>query len=447
MEASPEQHSPSAADIGLGGRMLLAQPDAVLCKLATRGNANAYEVLYGRYHQPVFAFVYHLLARKDGMEDCEDIVQDTFAKAFAGIREKRVDGSFRSWIYTIARNGTFDLIRARKSNVQSLDAETTEFPSAAEHTETDRHAEQRVELAWMVAAVSDLPERQREALLMRELGGLSHSQIASQLDTTVSATKKLIGRARAAVIEAATIDGYRPRRLGRDLAMAAPVVPLTLAGMGLGAAAGGAFVASSAATGGAAAGGAAFGGKTAATVLAVVALGGGAAVAEHERSAGADAPRETISKAGPAAIAATASKQGTDQGADQGDNGPANGLPLFGVIDGDGERPADRARDDKRGVERRRVERRRGDRRRGGDSDFGPRGRDRNVDDDTRPARRGRRGEADEPKGRRGGGESEPLERRAPRERERTGSGERDDPIGPDGGASQGPGPSSIEPD
>lgn len=418
--------------------MLLAQPDAVLCKLAARGNANAYEVLYGRYHQPVFAFVYHLLARRDGLEDCEDIVQDSFAKAFAGIREKRVDGSFRSWIYTIARNRTFDLIRARKSNIHSLDAETTQMPSAAEHTETDKHAEQRVELSWLVAAVSELPERQREALLMRELGGLSHTQIASQLDTTVSATKKLIGRGRAAVTEAAVVDGYRPRHLGRDLAMAAPVVPLTLVGLGLGSAAGGAaFAASSAAGGGAAVGGAAFGSKAAATVLTVVALGGGAAVVEHNRAADSEASQQSISTASGAAANAVANSQ---QAADRRNGGGKEGLPLFGPV----------ADDDSRDSEDRRGRNRGSDDR--GSDDSGDRGRresrERELEDEPRPARR------EEPRydsedgdhsGSGGGDDFDSPEPPEPDDDGRHGSGGNSGSGGSGGGSNSGPGSDSVE--
>lgn len=407
--------------------MLMAQPDAVLCKLATRGNANAYEVLYGRYHQPVLAFVYHLLGRKDGVQDCEDIVQDTFAKAFAGIREKRIDGSFRSWIYTIARNRTYDLIRARKPNDQSLDAATTEMPSAAEHTETDRHAEQRVELAWLVAAVSDLPERQREALLMRELGGMSHNQIASQLDTTVSATKKLIGRGRATVTKAATIDGYRPRRLGRDLAMAAPVVPLTLTGLGLGAAGGGTFIASSAATG-SAAGGAAFGGKTAATVLAVVALGGGAAVVESDRSTSSDARQQSISEVGSAANAAAASEREGDRG----DDGTPGRIPVPAALGA--EAPRETSRED----------RPRSDRESDGMDDNRRRG-DREDENEPRPAAREHEREyvgRDDTSGH--GGEN--YEQTDLREPERLSSGSNSGPGGSDGGVTDGPEPDSFEP-
>jgi RNA polymerase sigma factor (sigma-70 family) len=268
--------------------MLRVQPDGVLCKLAARGNSNAYDVLYQRYRQPVFAFVFHLLGRRDGTEDAEDIAQETFTKAFAGIREKRLDGSFKHWIFTIARNGTFDNIRGRRTPVDSLDAETTEIPVGGEKTETALMVEHRDELAWLMTTVADLPERQREALLMKELGGMSHNEIAAELDTTVSATKKLIGRGRETVTEAASLSGYRSKKLSRELAMAAPILPLAAAGFGMSAAAGGGAAA-------AAGGGALLGGKAAATVLTIVAIGGGTVAVEHHQSK-ADGPAPIADK-------------------------------------------------------------------------------------------------------------------------------------------------------
>lgn len=250
------------------------QPDAVLCRLATRGNTSAYDVLYERYRQPVFAFVYHLLGRGAAAEDAEDIAQEAFTKGFAAIRERGFDGSFKHWIFTIARNRTFDVIRAKRP-VGSLDADELHPGEAVDpQAGTADRAEQRAELAWLIATMAELPERQRDALLLRELGGLSHREIADELDTTVSATKKLINRGRSSVAEAAAVDGYRERHLSRDLALAAPVIPLA-AGIG-------ATLTGGAASAGAAAGGGFAVSKIAATVLTVAAVGGGTAVVEKE---------------------------------------------------------------------------------------------------------------------------------------------------------------------
>lgn len=288
-------------------RLLAVQPDAVLCRLAARGNAQAFDALYQRYRQPVFAFVFHLLGRGGGAEDAEDITQETFAKAFAGISAKHEEGSFKAWLYTIARNRTLDSLRASgRSSEVSLDTDEAAEPVMPPEGETAARAEERAQLGWLVAAVGELPERQREALLLREFGGMSHSEIAGELGTTVSATKKLIGRGREQVAASASLNGYRSRRLGRDLAMAAPVLPIAAAGIGMSLAGGGAAAAT--------AGGGLIGGKAAATMLAVVAIGGAAAAEQdHAKKQRENQPKQERSERSVAATAGSESANAPEQ--------------------------------------------------------------------------------------------------------------------------------------
>lgn len=384
VEASPRHHDGASALIAT--RFLAAQPDAVLCRLAARGNVAAYDTLYERYRAPLVAFAFHLLGRGGSSEDAEDIAQDAFTRAFAGIREKNVDGSFKAWLYTIARNRAYDTMRARKGNVVSLDAESIAPPSAPAADQPAERAEQRAELAWLLGAVGELPERQRDALLLKEMGGLSHDRIASEMGTTVSATKKLISRGREGIDEAAASQGYgRRRHLGRDLALAAPVLPLSvsLASLGVGAGAGAGVAAGSAVAG---AGGVAAG-KIAATALTVVAVGGGAVAVEHKRSEapppqvrsiegampGADRPASLLGvKARPVRADDHGRGRGRDDGAPDDSRGRGRG--------GEAEPGDDGGRN--RGGER-------SGRSGGGDEDSGGKGRGRGRsggDDDAPPA-------------------------------------------------------------
>ncbi|MBJ7354456.1 MAG: RNA polymerase sigma factor [Thermoleophilaceae bacterium] len=356
MEASPTYEP--LAQHPAATRLMNAQPDAVLCRLAARGNVSAYDAIYQRYRQPVYAFVFHLLGRPNGNEDAEDITQDVFTRAFAGIREQRVDGAFKGWLFTIARNRTFDLIRGGRQKVVSLDAENAEPPLAPQAEEPAEQAEQRAEFAWLMTAVADLPERQREALLLREMGGFSHERIAAELGTSVSATKKLISRGRDGVGAAAASVGYKRRarrRLGHDLAMAAPIVPIsmTLASLGVtgGAAAGGAV-----ASGVFAGGGAAIGGKAAATALTFLAIGGGAVVVEQDakhKNQGPQIAEQRQAVAGPVHTETVANgRPGTRPGDVDGRRGrgsddPADGRRGTGGNSGPGSTPGDRgSRDD-----------------------------------------------------------------------------------------------------
>jgi predicted transcriptional regulator len=134
-------------------------------------------------------------------------------------------------------------------------------------------AETHDELTWLVAEIEHLPERQRSALLLRELAGLSHDAIAEEIGTTSASVRQLITRARSGIRTAAERDGRehdaRPSRsLRRDLLDAVPVLPLGAAGF--------------AASAGSAAGGSLAAGKLVATLLAAVVLAATAGPAARE---------------------------------------------------------------------------------------------------------------------------------------------------------------------
>ncbi|MBI4898689.1 MAG: RNA polymerase sigma factor [Actinobacteria bacterium] len=288
MEASPQLNPQggSGQRTSLPSRLLQTQPDAVLCRLARRGNAGAFEALYGRHHRGVYGFVFHLLGRGATAEDAEDIAQEAFSTAFNRMSEHRPEASFRSWLYTIARNRAYDQIRARKP----LSEDVAEFPPVS-GTGAEGDAERRAEMAWLVVAMGELPERQREALVMRELGGFSYGEIANGLDTTVPSVKQLINRARGTLASAAEGEELRPpRKLAKPLNALVPALPLAAGGS----------AASVIGAGGAAtvagAGGFSAVTKIAATVLAAAAVGGGAAGIDHVTNDGkANATRSAAS--------------------------------------------------------------------------------------------------------------------------------------------------------
>lgn len=280
--------------------MLSVQPDRVLCSLAARGNEDAFATLHARYRQNIFAFVYHLLGRGANVDDAEDLTQEIFQKAYANLGARHDDGSFKAWLFRIARNHTFDHIRGMRQRTLSLD-DATERDEPATVVSFQSVVDRRAELAWLVTAMNSLPERQREALVMRELGGLSVDEIADTLETTPESARQLIKRGRATVTTAADANGIRGKQLKRKLAAAAPITAITWVGAGkasaaaatgaaasagAGAAAGGAVAGGTAAGGVAAtAGGAgvvAVAGKVAATVLVVAAVGTGGVVAGEE---------------------------------------------------------------------------------------------------------------------------------------------------------------------
>jgi RNA polymerase sigma factor (sigma-70 family) len=295
-------------------RLLRLAGDDRLVQQIQRGSEAAFEVAFERYAPPVLSFCRHMLG---SLEEAEDAVQHTFAAAYGDLQRGDREIILKPWLFTIARNRCVSVLRARRE----LPLEQPEAATAG----LAEQAEQRAELRQLVADVRDLPDEQRAALLLAEVGGLAHTEIASVLDCEVPRVKALVYRARSSLVarrearelpceeireQLANLRGgslrrtelrlhlrectgcrdfrEQVRRQRKMLSMALPVAPTlglktsVLAAVGL---------SGGAAGGGAAAGGAAVvGGATVAKVaaVAVIAAGGvagGAAVVEHERHA------------------------------------------------------------------------------------------------------------------------------------------------------------------
>lgn len=199
--------------------LLTTQADATLCAFACRGHSAAYEALYSRYHSRISRFIAHMIGSRRDTEDVADIAQDVFVAAFGALRTRSRDRPFRPWLYTIARNRTIDHIRACQPAMTELDTE-----QLAGGGEPDDAVDRRDDLAWVVDALDALPARQREALVLREFGGLSYAEIAVTLGTSTGAVKQLLTRGRAALTEAATKAGVGRRPLADALAAAAGAV-------------------------------------------------------------------------------------------------------------------------------------------------------------------------------------------------------------------------------
>jgi RNA polymerase sigma-70 factor (ECF subfamily) len=153
------------------------------------------------------------LVRND--HDAEDIVQESFMKAFAASGEFRGRDT-RVWLFTIVRNTTINLLRRRRSEraVQWQEqmpepADTAPDPESALILDSRR---ERVR-----AAIDALPNEYREALVLRELEGLSYKEIASVIDTPIGTVMSRLSRARALLLERLVERPGAERRAGDEL--------------------------------------------------------------------------------------------------------------------------------------------------------------------------------------------------------------------------------------
>ena len=171
----------------------VASSDAELARAAGRGDAAAFEALYERHHRGLLSFCRHMLGRS---HDAEDVVQHTFLAADRTFRSGRVPKAVRPWLYTVARNRCVSLLRARRDEQALPDAclPPTESLTA--------EVERREELRDLLADLRTLPDDQRAALLLSELGDLSHTEVAGVLGVRVAKVKALVFQARRALLSA-----------------------------------------------------------------------------------------------------------------------------------------------------------------------------------------------------------------------------------------------------
>jgi len=286
--------------------------DERLVRRAVEGEERAFATIFDRYHQPLYRYCAAIVGDP---QDAQDALQNTMLKVLRALPGEGREIRLKAWLYRIAHNESIDLLRRRR-DTRELGAElAAPGPPLAEELSA------RERLRQLLFDLDELPERQRGALVMRELAGLDFDGIATALGTSPAVARQTLYEARlslhqmdegremdCAVVTKALSDGdgrvtrrrdvrahlrdcgecrrFRAEIEGReqDFASLAPLPAAAAAGLlqgllGGGAAGGG----SGAAAGAAVAGGAAktLGSsaalKSAAAVLAIAAIGTGAA--------------------------------------------------------------------------------------------------------------------------------------------------------------------------
>ena len=183
----PPPAEPFASRIFLGPA-LRAQPDRRLVKLVREGYEAAFDEIVRRYRKPLDRFAAAIVGGRS-----EDVTQDAFSKALLALRGTSAEIELRPWLYRIVRNTALNDLRDGPPPAEELSETIPGGRSAA------AEAERREEIAELMERLRALPEPQRAALVMRELEGLSHEEIAAALGVSGGAARQAIYRARLAL--------------------------------------------------------------------------------------------------------------------------------------------------------------------------------------------------------------------------------------------------------
>jgi RNA polymerase sigma factor (sigma-70 family) len=177
-----------------GSGLLRTQSDSRLVDLVRAGNDRAFEAIVLRYHRPLLRHCRRLLPAGRA----EDAVQQALLRALEAMRADDRELQLGPWLHRIAHNTAIDSLRRMDSHWEELD----ERMDGVEPT----HAavERRARFDSVMSNMGELPERQRRALVLRELEGRSYDEIAVALGATGDGVRQLLNRARNSLRAAAS---------------------------------------------------------------------------------------------------------------------------------------------------------------------------------------------------------------------------------------------------
>jgi RNA polymerase sigma factor (sigma-70 family) len=176
-----------------------SEQDRAFVAEALHGNQAAYEALMNKYRAALYRHIARLIHNP---QEVEDLVQETFIKAFTALESYSTEFAFSTWLYKIATNHAIDYLRRKKLKTLSLDEpiETREGTLERELADItyfpDRHIVEDQRRALLQEAIDALPEKYRLVIVLRHQQEKSYEEIAEELNLPLGTVKAHIFRAR-----------------------------------------------------------------------------------------------------------------------------------------------------------------------------------------------------------------------------------------------------------
>ena len=176
----------------------MPQSDAAAVALARDGDSEAFRALVERHGRAVHRLAYRMTG---SAQDAEDVVQETFLKAYRQLPRFESRANFGTWLHRIAVNCSIDLIRARPHRETGHgDADLEQFGASLESTDATGTSPERLMLSAEVQqrigdAMSGLSRMERAAFMLRHFEGRTIEEISQSLGLKTNATKHSIFRA------------------------------------------------------------------------------------------------------------------------------------------------------------------------------------------------------------------------------------------------------------
>ncbi|HKG44418.1 MAG TPA: sigma-70 family RNA polymerase sigma factor [Gaiellaceae bacterium] len=181
--------------------MSLAQPDHGVLRKAQRGDERAFSLILRAYETPVFNYVLRLVGGDRAL--AEDLTQEVFLRVFQGLPKFSLRSKFTTWLFQVTKNRVLDELRASERRPRALVA----LDDVAPLEVLDQPVERLEEIDALWTAVEGLSTDLKMALLLRDVVGLSYTEIADSLEVTLATVKWRIYKAREEVQIALVREG------------------------------------------------------------------------------------------------------------------------------------------------------------------------------------------------------------------------------------------------
>ncbi len=173
--------------------------DADLVRLCLDGDREAFDALVSRHYRGIYNMLYRMIG---SAEDASDLTQEAFLRVYTRLETFDPTKSFLAWIRRIATNLCIDRLRQRPGTALSLDQQTesgNEYPDSRPSGSPADAVEMAEDSRRVLAAVQQLPAKQRAVLVLRHVEGLKLEEIARTLRLPLGTVKVLLFRGRHAV--------------------------------------------------------------------------------------------------------------------------------------------------------------------------------------------------------------------------------------------------------
>jgi len=189
--------------------MAIQQPDMAVIRRAQRGDERAFALIVRAYEAPIFNYVLRMVGDR---ALAEDLTQDVFLRVFRGLRGYSRRARFTTWLFQVAKNRVIDEMRAAERRPRSLVA----IEDAPQLEVVDAPIEQSEAIDLLLSEVDKLSPDLKEALLLRDIAGLSYNEISDTLEVTLATVKWRIFKAREEVQQALEEQGVGLSSLGES---------------------------------------------------------------------------------------------------------------------------------------------------------------------------------------------------------------------------------------